>query len=65
MKAIIIQLFQWLKWMFKLKTILPFCVGIVGDRELTKEEYEYPTKRFSINEIKQMLTDGRKSSNDR
>ena len=36
--------FSWILWMIKLRVTLPIEVGYVSNRELTKEEYEYPLK---------------------
>jgi len=39
------MLINYLKWCWRLKTILPWSTRLVDNRELTKEEYEYPATR--------------------
>ena len=33
---------NYLLWCWKCKEILPWCVSLVSNEELTQEEYEYP-----------------------
>jgi hypothetical protein len=35
-------LFSYIHWCFVLREVLPWEVAYVSNRELTKEEYEYP-----------------------
>jgi hypothetical protein len=35
------QFIQWIKWCWRFRKIVPFCVGLVSDRDLTEEEFEY------------------------
>ena len=39
---------NYLKWCWKLKSVLPWQVSLVSDRELTKDEYEYPASEEGL-----------------
>jgi len=55
MKTFIIIFIQWMRWNIRGKTIFPFCVGLVSDRELTKEEYDYPLSSEFKKKIKEAM----------
>jgi hypothetical protein len=44
-----------MRWNIRGKTIFPFCVGLVSDRELTKEEYDYPLSSEFKKKIKEAM----------
>lgn len=39
-------LLNWARWCWKMKCLLPWSVNLVSHRELTEEEYNYPSKRL-------------------
>jgi hypothetical protein len=44
----------YLKWCWQTRSVLPWCVSLVSDRELTREEYDFP----GTSRGKAMLQDG-------
>ena len=37
------SIYNYVRWCIRLRALLPWCVHLVSTRELTREEYEYPS----------------------